>query len=132
MNTSRRVTAVIGSLATAASLIVLSPPAQSEELAPSHVTVRSTDYTPASGQTFRLYGALWSGGERQAARIRVKTYRNGEWVRLPGAVMDTNRENRYRIRIILQMKGERLLRVIARPKDDSIAVARKTIEVTVH
>lgn len=132
MNTSRRVTAVIGSLATAASLMMMAPPAQTEELAASHVVSRSTDYTPASGQTFRLYGALWSGGERQAATIRVKTYRGGEWVQLRGAVVDTNRYNRYRIRIILQMKGERLLRVVAKPKDDSIATARKIVEVTVH
>lgn len=132
MNTSRRVTAVVGSLATAAGLVVLSPPVQSEELAASRVTVNTTDATPASGETFRLYGALWSGGERRAATIRVKTYRDGAWVQLPGAVMDTNRENRYRIRVILQMKGERLLRVAAVPKNDRIATARRTIEVTVH
>lgn len=132
MNTSRRVTAVVGSLATAAGLVVLAPPVQSEEPAPSHVTVNTSDSTPASGETFRLYGALWSGGERQAATIRVKTYRDGAWVRLPGAVIDTNSENRYRMRIVLQMKGERRLRVVAAPEDDSVATSRKTIDVTVH
>ena len=107
-------------------------PAQSETLVPSRVTVTSTDYTPASGETFRLYGAVRSEGERVPATIRVKTYRNGEWVRLPGAVMHTNSYDRYRIRIVLQMKGERLLRVIGDPDDAGIATARKTITVTVH
>lgn len=128
---SRRTTAVIGTIAAAASVVGVAP-AQSATLAPSRVTVFSTDYTPASGQTFRLFGAVWSEGVRVPATIRVKTFRNGEWVQLPGAVMQTNRDNRYRIRIVLQMKGERLLRVIGNPKGDDIRTARKTITVTVH
>ena len=133
MNTfaRRATTALIGAVA-AASTLVTAGPAQSVELKPSHVTVTATDYTPASGQTFRLYGAVWSQGERVPATIRVKTFRDGEWVQLDGAVMKTNRDNKYSIRIILQMKGERLLRVIGNPTDDDIKTARKTITVTVH
>lgn len=129
--TARHATALVATLAAAVSLTGVSP-AQSETLAPSRVTVTSTDYTPASGETFRLYGAVRSEGERVPATIRVKTYRNGEWVQLDGAVMHTNRYDRYRIRIVLQMKGERLLRVIGNPDGDDIATARKTITVNVH
>lgn len=129
--TARRATAMLGTFAAATSLVAMSP-AQSATLAPSRVTVHSTDYTPASGQTFSLYGAVWSEGARVPATIRVKTFRNGAWVQLRGAVMETNRFNRYRIRIVLQMKGERLLRVIGNPTGDDIRTARKTITVTVH
>ena len=38
-------------------------PAESATPAPSRVTVHTTDHTPASGQTFRLYGAVRSEGE---------------------------------------------------------------------
>lgn len=128
---ARRATALIGAVAATASLVAVSP-AQSATLTTSRVTVQSTDYTPASGETFRLYGAVWSDGARVPATIRVKTYRHGEWVQLPGAVMETNRYDRYRIRVVLRMRGERLLRVIGDPDNPAIATARKTITVTVH
>lgn len=128
---AQRATAVIGTIAAATSLVAISP-AQAATLAPSRVTVRSTDYTPASGETFRLYGAVWSEGVKVPATIRVKTFRDDHWVQLKGAVMDTNRDNQYRIRIILKMKGERQLRVIGDPADPDIRTARKTISVTVQ
>lgn len=128
---ARRAAAMIGVMAVATSVASLSP-AYSATQAPSRVTVTATDYTPASGQTFRLYGAAWSEGVRVPARIHVKTFRNGEWVQLPGAVMTTNRFNKYRIRIILQMKGERQLRVVANPTGDDIRTSHKTITVRVH
>jgi hypothetical protein len=66
------------------------------------------------------------------ATIRVKTFRDDHWVQLKGAVMDTNRDNQYRIRIILKMEGERMLRVVGDPQDPGIATARRTITVTVQ
>lgn len=128
----RRATVLVGTVAVAASMAAGLPAAQSDELVPSRVAVRATDTTPASGEVFRLVGAVWSEGERVPATVRVKTFRNGEWVRLRGAVMQTNRFDRYRIRIVLQMKGERLLRVVGVPADDDIARSRKDITVHVH
>jgi hypothetical protein len=133
--TARRVTALVGTLAATATMTatttVLSP-AGAAALAPSRITVHATDTTPASGQTFRLQGAVWSAGERVPATVRVKTFRNGEWVQLKGAVMKTNRDDRYNLGIRLQMKGERLLRVVGDPTDPAISTARRTITVTVH
>lgn len=129
--TARCATALVATMAAGISLAGVAP-AQSETLVPSRVTVTSTDYTPASGETFRLYGAVRSDGGRVPATIRVKTFRDGKWVQLSGAVVNTNRYDRYRIRVVLQMKGERLLRVIGNPDDDSIATVRKTITVDVH
>jgi len=64
--------------------------------------------------------------------VRVKAFRNRAWVQLRGAVVKTNSDNRYNVGIRLQMKGERLLRVIGDPVDPDIRTARKTITVTVH
>lgn len=129
--TARRTTAIAGTMVAATTLVSLAP-AQAATLTPSQVTVQSTDYTPAAGQTFRLYGAVWSKGIRVPATIRVKTFNHGQWVMLRGAVMHTTLDNRYRIRIILRLKGPQMLRVIGDPDTTSIATARKTITVTVH
>ncbi len=129
--TARRLTALVGTFAAAATMTATAP-AGAATLAPSRITVHATDTTPASGQLFRLKGAVWSSGETVPAIVRVKTFRNGAWVQLPGAVMKTNRDNRYNLGIRLQMKGQRLLRVIGDPVDPGISIARKTITVTVH
>jgi hypothetical protein len=129
--TARRTAATVGTAVVATSVLALSP-AQAAAPAPSSVTVNTTDATPASGQTFRLFGAVSSGGVRVAATIHVKTLQNGHFVQLPGAVVSTNNENRYRVRIILQRKGPRQLRVVATPKSPDIATSRNTITVTVH
>jgi hypothetical protein len=128
---SRRATAVVGTMAAAVSVVGIAP-AQSADLATSRVTATATDYTPASGQTFRIFGAVRSEGVRVPATIRVKTFRNGAWVRLPGAVMQTNRFDNYRIRVVLQMKGQRMLRVVADPTPVGIGNSHKDLTVQVH
>jgi hypothetical protein len=128
---ARLATAVIGTLA-ATALVGAASPVQSETLAPSHVTATPSTTTPASGETFHVNGAVWSGGVRVPATIHVKTWQHDQWVQLKGAVMHTNRDNMYRIRVILQMKGERQLRVVGDPDSAAIRVARTTFTVTVH
>ena len=129
--TSRRVTALFGAIAATATMTATAP-AGAATLAPSRITVHATDTTPASGQLFRLQGQVLSSDESVPATVRVKTFRNGAWVQLQGAVVKTNSDNRYNVGIRLQMKGERLLRVIGDPVDPDIRTARKTITVTVH
>jgi hypothetical protein len=131
-NTTRHAVAVIGTFAAATSVVALAPAQAADDLAPSTVKVRTTDDTPASGETFRLKGAAWSEGERVPAAIRVQAWRNGEWVQLHGARMHTNSDDLYNMRIILQQKGERTLRVVANPDGDDIKAARQEITVTVH
>jgi len=102
-------------------------------VAGSRITARASDATPASGQQLVLRGVLRSEGAGVSdATVRVKTYRNGEWVRLRGAVVSTNDEGRYRVRLVLSMKGDRRLRVVGNPKGDDIRTARKDLTVTVH
>lgn len=129
---TRRAAAVIGTLATAASVVSIAP-AQAEEVAGSRITVRSSDYDVSSGEQFVLRGRLMSEGDPVSdATVRVKTYRNGAWVRLEGAVVSTNDEGRYRVRVILSLKGERKLRVVGNPQGDDIKTARKALVVTVR
>ena len=136
MHTSRRRTAAVSSLGALATVAALAPAfpasAQATDLTPSRISVHTDDTTPAAGVPFHLYGAVWSQGVRVPATVRVKTFRDGAWRQLPGAVQETNRNNRYRLHVTLQMKGERLLRVVGDPRDPDIATARTTITVTVH
>lgn len=132
MENTRRTAAVIASLAAATTLIGTAP-AQSAEVAGSRITARASDTTPASGQQFVLRGVLRSEGAGVSdATVRVKTYRDGEWVRLRGAVVSTDDEGRYRVRVTLSMKGDRTLRVVGNPTGDDIRTARKDLTVTVH
>lgn len=129
---TRRAAAVIGTLATAASIGSIVP-AQSAEVADSRITVRSSDYDVRSGEQFVLRGRLMSEGSPVSdATVRVKTYRDGSWVRLKGAVVSTNDEGRYRVRVVLSMKGDRKLRVVGSPQGEDIRTARKGLVVTVR
>ncbi len=112
--TARRVTALIGAIAATATMTATAP-AGAATLAPSRITVHATDTTPASGQLFRLQGAVLSSGETVPATVRVKTFRTGRGCSSPDAVVKTNRDNRYNLGVRLQMKGQRLLRVIGDP-----------------
>jgi len=138
-NTSRRrtavtaVTAVLTLAAAGTSLAALAPAqAQAPTLLPSRISVHTTDTTPASGEQFVLSGAVWSQHLRVPATVRVKAFRNGSWHQLPGAVHETNRDNRYHLRITLQMPGERQLKVVGDPRDPTIATAVTVFSVTVH
>jgi hypothetical protein len=117
----------------AAVSVVGAVPAQAADVAGSRVTVHASDYEVRAAEQFRLRGILKSEGQPvEDATVRVKTYRNGEWHRLRGAVVRTNEEGRYRVRIVLQMKGQRQLRVVAKPKGDHIRTARRDTVVTVR
>jgi hypothetical protein len=129
---ARLATAVVGTVAATTALTGIAPAATVAPTA-SHVTATPSTTTPASGETFRVRGAVGTDDDaRVPATIRVKTWRNGQWVQLRGAVMHTNRDDGYNIRVILQMKGERQLRVVGDPDSATIATARTTFTVTVR
>ncbi len=128
--TTRRVAVAMSSVVATAGLMAL--PANATTLAPSRITAHPSDTTPAAGETFRVRGAVWSEGVRVPATIRMKDWENGQWVQLKGAVMHTNRDNRYVMRVILHLKGERQLRAVGVPDSATISTARTTFSVTVH
>lgn len=129
--TTRRAAAAISSVVATAALLATSP-AHAMTLAPSRITAHPSDTTPAAGETFRVRGAVWSKGVRVPATIHMKDWEHGHWVQLKGAVMHTNRDNLYNMRVILHLKGERQLRVVGVPDSATISTARTTFTVTVH
>lgn len=129
--TTRRATAVLG--AAMAASAVWAAPAVAAAPAPSRVTVVASDTSVRSGEQFTLHGRFTSlGKEVPNTIIRVATFRNGAWHRLTGAVMSTGRDGRYTMRIVLDMPGQRQLRVVGDPPGEAIAVARAftTVRVT--
>lgn len=131
-NTRRTGVALVALAAASALAVPAGAQAAAPTLTPSRTTVHTDDSTPAAGVRFHLFGAVWSQGERVPATVRVKTFRNGQWHLLPGAVQQTNRNDRYRLHIALQMTGERMLKVVGDPRDPQIASSSSTITVTVH
>ena len=129
---ARLATAVIGTLAATTALVGAAPTQAVAPPVASHVTATPSTTTPASGQTFHVSGAVWSQGARVPATIHIGTWHNGRWVPLNGAVMHTNRSDQYTMRVILQTKGLRQLRVVGDPDSSAIATATTTFEVTVH
>jgi hypothetical protein len=129
---TRRTIAALGTLAATTTLVGVAP-AHAADVADSRITARSSDYDVRSGEQFVLRGRLTSEGAPVAgAPVRVKTYRSGAWVPLDGAVVTTGSEGRYRVRVVLSMKGDRRLRVVGNPEGNDIRTARKGLVVTVR
>ena len=130
-HSTRGAIALVGALVASVPVLGVSP-AQSATVAPSTITVHSTDYNVTSGEHFRLFGKLRSEGVPIAdATVRVKAFRNGEWVRLKGAVVSTHEDGHYNVGITLQMPGNRMLRVIGNPPGEDIATAMRTVTIVV-
>ncbi len=124
MKTTRRTAAVVASVAAAASIVSIAP-AQAVSADRSRVTVRASDYEVLPGQRFVLRGRMTSLGDAvEGATVRVQGYRNGGWQNLKGAVVSTNSDGHYRVRVVLSSGGDRDLRVVADPAGDAIRKAR--------
>ncbi|MGH3507002.1 MAG: hypothetical protein ACRDO2_07335 [Nocardioidaceae bacterium] len=96
------------------------------------ITVRVSDETPASGQQFIARGKLTMGGlPAEDHVVKVQTYRDGAWEQITGARVLTNDEGKYRVRLILSMKGKRLLRVVGVGQGDE-PTERQRFTVRVH
>lgn len=81
--------------------------------ATSSITVASSDYTPASGQTFFVSGVFVDqGAPADHEPVKVQRLFQGTWSTLTGAVVRTTSDGHYRMRVILQTKGVRELRVV--------------------
>jgi hypothetical protein len=131
-NHVRIASAVVGTIAAAGVGLALAPAEAQAPAAKSHVTATPTDTTPASGQTFRVSGAVTSKGEGLPSTITVKALKSEVWVPLSGATMHTDSTGHYTIRVILDAKGERPLRIVANPDGSHIRSSRSNFDVTVH
>jgi hypothetical protein len=80
------------------------------------------------GEQFVIRGRLTSEGEPVAgAPVRVRTWTEDGFTNVKGARVTTDREGRYRVRIVLFRKGDRLLHVIGNPAGDDIRTARRHV-----
>ena len=86
--------------------------------APAHpsqaaITATASNPTPASGKAFTVSGYF---SENDAAAgghvVKVQAERNGVWQALPGAKVTTASNGDYRLKVILDSKGARDLRVV--------------------
>lgn len=105
-------------------------PAQAVSDSDTRITVRVSDETPASGQTFRIRGRFIEDGSPAINQpVKAQTRRDGQWVPLRGARIHTNDEGRYRMRLVLSQRGKRLLRVVGVADTGANAYQRFTVRV---
>ena len=127
MSTTFRSAAVGAAASVAVGAALASVPAAQAVAANeprSQITVRSSDYEVQPGEQFVLRGRMSVDGlPLDDARVRVQSYRDG-WENLSGAVVSTNSEGRYRVRVILFAGGDRDLRVVGNPAGDDIRNSR--------
>lgn len=122
----------IAAMSVLAPLAIAAVPAQAVEDGTSRITVRVSDTTPNSGEQFVARGKFTVDGQPADDHVvKVQAWRDGEWKQLTGARMLTNDEGRYRMRLILSQKGERLLRVVGVGQGDE-PNARKRFTVVVQ
>ena len=122
MNIRRTATA----LATATTALALTAAvAPADAAVSSRITVAASDTSVSSGEELVLTGRLSHGGV-----VRVASLDGSGWTPLTGAVVHTRRDGSYRVRVILQREGERVLRVVGNP--DAAGVTNSRARVTVH
>lgn len=134
MSVSKTVRVLVGAaaLAVVAPGAVLAGSADAATSATSSITVKASDATPASGQTFTVSGLFVdNGAPADHELVKVQSFSGGTWVPITGAQVDTTSTGTYQLRLILQAKGLRDLRVtgiVPGPAHDVF----KRFTVTVH
>jgi hypothetical protein len=126
---ARRTAATLTWAAAAVSLLAIAPAvAVADEPAPSRMTARPNSFHVDPGERFVIRGRLLSEGEPVAgAPVRVRTWTEEGFVDIKGARVTTDSEGRYRVRIVLYRKGDRLLKVIGNPVGDDIRTAKRHV-----
>ena len=78
------------------------------------ITAQVSDKTPAAGQAFTVSGKFTIGGKaagEEVVKVQAKQP-NGKWKALPGAKELSSSKGTYNIKVILNAKGQRDLRVV--------------------
>lgn len=122
----------VAALAVIAPVTFIAGSAQAVTAPPSTITVKASDTTPASGQTFTVGGLFMAQGKpANHDLVKVQSWTKGAWVPVTGAQVDTTSTGTYQMRLILQAKGVREMRVmgvVPGPAKDAF----KRFTVTVH
>jgi len=116
MSVRRTLGVVVGTVATMVATLVV--PAHAAHPWSSRITVRVSDYTPTAGDGFVVRGLYASDGTVAAGQVvRLQSYAAGGWANIRGARVMTNSDGRYRMRVILFLRGVRDLRVMGMTTD---------------
>jgi len=123
-----RRTALAGATAATAASLLVAAPVVAGEPAPSRMTAIPSKFQVEPGEQFVIRGRMLSEGKPVVgAPVRVRTWSEGRFVDVKGARVTTNAEGRYRVRIVLYRKGDRLLKAVGNPAGDDIRTARGNV-----
>lgn len=130
MNLRRTAGAV--ALATLVPLSVVAPAAAQTSTFTASITAHASDTTPAAGQTFRVRGLFMINGDpAEGHLVKIQELRMGAWHPLKGAQIRANEDGHYRLRLVLRLKGQNLLRAVGVTGDGHPNAFRR-FTVTVH
>ena len=127
----------VGALALAAVLPLTAAAVAEAAPAPSapstsKITASVSDPTPASGKAFSVSGKFTVGGAAAANhKVKVQSRVKGKWSMLNGAKVNTASNGNYSLRVILNVAGQRALRVVGVGQGNQ-ANAATVVNVNVH
>lgn len=79
----------------------------------ARITARPSDDTVSSGEQFRVRGRFTVNGNPAVDKtVKIQALYADGWRNITGARVSTGDDGRYRVRIVLSMRGERVLRAV--------------------
>lgn len=77
------------------------------------ITAHPSDSSVSSGEQFRVRGLFTiNGSPALDKKVKIQALYSDGWRNISGARVSTGDDGRYRVRIVLSMKGERVLRAV--------------------
>jgi hypothetical protein len=116
-------TRVVSAVAVLALLLTAAGPVAAGSAEAARITARSSADVMAPGEQFSLRGRF-TIGDRPAGNhvVKVQSGYIGAWTTLDGARVRTRPDGRFRVRVVLCVKGVRDLRVVGvvpGPRDEA-------------
>lgn len=105
-------TRVVGAAAAVALLLTGTVPVTADAAVTARITARSSEDVMAPGEQFVLRGRFTIAGKpARHHTVKVQSGYIGAWSTLQGTRVLTGSDGRYRVRIVLSVRGVRDLRV---------------------
>lgn len=114
-----------------ASGLVTGAPASAQQ-APVAITAHPSKRAVDSGEQFRVRGYFTINGAPALNRtVKIQALYGDDWRDISGARVSTGDDGRYGVRLILSMKGNRVLRAVGITPSPDRPDAKKRFTVTV-
>ncbi|GAA2521947.1 hypothetical protein GCM10010407_09870 [Rarobacter incanus] len=127
-----RKVAAAAAIAVGAAGLGLAPAAQAMPTEYSVTAIPSAS-TVATGSYFKISGAYLHDDAGIAGRtVKVQTKVGKKWVALTGAKVKTLKSGKYSVRVQLNLKGTRKLRVATRYLGGGMNIVSPTVKVRVR